>query len=98
MNITDLTYYKPKERKPAERTEPAAPRRSPVGPDIIATTIRELGCGWLRAWNDPMDRTLYYGEQHRDEIHDAHGDGKAITLTAEKLRGRWQITKLEAKE
>jgi hypothetical protein len=95
-----LIIKRPAWSKPAKEAAESEPARvSLVGPETIVGTVREIAVHTpenikVRLWNDASDRTfLAVGEQLVDLL--AIGTSKPVSVTVEKLRGRWTLTKVE---
>ena len=89
---------KPQVERQMPVVEPPPKQRCLTGPDEITGTVREividLGHSKCRLWNDPMDRWIRC-DGYEYLLLTAKQENKSVTVTTEKLNGRWMVTKME---
>jgi hypothetical protein len=99
MSLNQL--YKQRQAKPAPTpTEPPPVSRNLCGPETVVGTVREITIhsvvkATCRLWNCPSDRTYYVMPVELIERLLDAGTNTPVSVTVEKLRGRWTVTKVE---
>ena len=91
-----LTPNSHKRTAPVRHELPTAPLpRNLCGPETITGLVRACNGVHTRLWDDPLNRIHYCDDAVREAVERADEQQQVITVTTEKLRGRWQITKVE---
>jgi len=87
----------PQRKQPTYQMPPAyKPSIGLVGPERITGQVREINGSKVRLWDDAMDREHTVPDADMaNRLAIAEMRNQPITVTTEKLRGRWQITEIE---
>lgn len=72
-----------------------SPSQSQIGPDVIVGGVWEIEEGKIKLKDDPMGRWISAGEFPLSLFQDALTENKTLTVTTEKIRGRWVVTEVK---
>lgn len=93
MKREDVFKGKP---KPVRHEMPTyTPSKSLVGPETITGLVRDIEFNKVRLWDDALGRNHYATVEHLGVLQNAAINKQPITVTTEKIRGRWTITGVE---